>query len=159
MATVPVYIVVRSSRMNSRTPLIRVRSRRFHNPDDYPFFQDTSIVWHMVMNPVYAAQENVQVAILTAEVDRDSQTTVRIAEKPKLGMAEAKRDLRRLMILEMGVLMEAGNMRLNFIPGTGLADGNGDMVVFDHPLGLQHEWIWYTIRTVHAHTDWKVGSL
>ncbi|KAG9189721.1 hypothetical protein G6011_06589 [Alternaria panax] len=123
--------------MTSGAPLIRVRSRRFQTPDDYPFFEDRRIVWHMVMNPVYAAKENAQAAILTAEVDRDSETAVRIAEEPRLDMAEAKRDLRRLMTVEMGVLMENGNMRLTYLAGTAEADGHGETAVFDHPLGLQ----------------------
>ena len=65
-------------------------------------------------------------------------------------MAEAKRDLRRLMAVEMGILMGKGSMRMHFIPGRG---GVGDSAVFDHDLELQHEWIWYTVRIVHAHTE------
>jgi hypothetical protein len=150
MATIPVHIIVRSTRLTSGTPLIRVRSRQFQNPLDNALFADGSIVWHMVMNPFYTAQDGA--AALTAEVDRKSQTTVRIAEEARLDMAEAKRDLRSLVAVEMGILMAGGSMRMSFIPGTGL-DGVGDSAVLDHDLGLQHEWIWYSIRTVHAHTE------
>jgi len=154
----PVYMVIRTAnRSENIVPGFVVQSWRFQNLQERAFFADASVNWHCVANPFYNGV-HASMAMITAKVIRDDETTVRIASQPREQREEAEQDLRALLATELQQLMLRGNIRLDFTVGMLQPGDDGPIwietmaIIQADSEGPQRRYFRYDIGTVNAHT-------
>jgi len=156
----PVYMVIRTANKSENiAPVFVVQSWRFQNLQERAFFADQSVNWHCVANPFYNGV-HASMAMITARVARDDETTTRIASQSREQREEAEQDLRALLATELQQLMLRGNIRLDFTVGMQLPLPGDDGPIWIDTMaviqagseGPQRRYFRYDIGTVNAHT-------
>jgi len=146
--SIPVYMVTRTTNQSEDLiPVVRVRSQRFQNLEERQFFANQNINWNCVLNPCFVGDGGM--AMITAEVARDVETSIMILSKPKRTSIEAEQDLREEVAAAVQELMPCGNLTLDFNAGNGWADR---IAIIRHGSGFQRYHIRFQIHSVNAHT-------
>ncbi|KAI4929486.1 uncharacterized protein J4E92_005150 [Alternaria infectoria] len=153
-----VYMVIRTAnRSENIVPGFVVQSWRFQNLQERAFFADERVNWHCVANP-FNNGVHASMAMITAKVLRDDETTVRIASQPREQREEAEQDMRALLATELQQLMLRGNIRLDFTVRTLAPGDDGPMWIETMAIiqagseGPQRRYFRYDIGTVDVHT-------
>ena len=146
--SIPVYMVTRTTNQSEDLiPVVRVRSQRFQNLEERQFFANQNINWNCVLNPYFNGDKSM--AIITAEIARDVETTVMIVRNPRRQIMEAEQDLREVVAASVQELMPRGNLTLDFNAGNGWADR---IAIIRYGLGFQRYHVRFQIHGVNAHT-------
>jgi len=141
-------MVIRTSNQSEDLiPIVRVRSQRFQNLEERQFFANQNINWNCVLNPCFMGDKGM--AMITAEIARDVETTVMIVSNPRRQSMEAEQDLRQAVAACVQTLMPPGSLTLDFIAGNDWADR---IAIIRYGLEFQRQHVRFQIHGVNAHT-------
>lgn len=150
----PVYMVIRTANFNGNlVPPFRVQSWHFQILQEREFFANDNVNWHCVANP-FCNGRNAYMAMITAEVARDDETTVRIVSQLRTQVEDAQQDLRALVAADVQRLMSyGGDISLRYVAGDEV---NG---IQERPwvnsltvIHFDSQYIRYHVHDVNAHT-------